>query len=219
MLLKLFNILLMLFLGSVLLAISKDNEPLDLPGPSLNRFTPEQDSAYKKAIRNRLPSSALFKIDLNRLSSGDFISDLPKTPMEQLQVMSFPEEYYMPDPREQAHFQDNINRSLAVPFINTKPSFGAKVPLAVIGQLLGIVEDLSPNLKYTLDYTADVEIVIFSMQAIVVATIFKGTQPPGNYKLTWNGRDDNGRKMPKGDYVAEIRIGKFSIIRKRIYLN
>ncbi len=218
MIIRLINISIVITILFFSLLRSQETDPLDLPGPSINRFTPEQDSAYKRAMRNKLPSSTLFSLDLNRLSYGTVTTSQPITSIEQLQVMDFPEEFYFPDPREVAQFQDNINRSLAVPFINTKPSFGAQIPLSVIGQLLGLVEDLSPNLKYNLDYVADVEVVIFSMQAVVIATIFKGTQIPGNYNLTWNGRDDSGKKMPKGDYVAEIRIGKFNVIRKRILL-
>ncbi len=218
MIIRLINISIIITLLAFSLTRSQETDPLDLPGPSINRFTPEQDSAYKKAMRNKLPASTLFALDLNRLSTSAAYTPQTITSIEQLQVMDFPEEFYLPDPREVAQFQDNINRSLYVPFINTKPSFGAQIPLSVIGQLLGLVEDLSPNLKYTIDYVADVEIVIFSMQAVVIATLFKGTQVPGSYNLTWNGRDDSGKKMQKGDYVAEIRIGKFNVIRKRILL-
>ncbi|MBR3090812.1 MAG: hypothetical protein IKH10_02320, partial [Bacteroidetes bacterium] len=85
--------------------------------------------------------------------------------------------------------------------------------------LLGIIEDTSPEIKYSLGMIADVEIVIYSVQAKVIATIFKGTQRPGSYKITWNQRDDKGKKMPYGDYIAEVRIGTDRFVRKRIVIN
>jgi len=83
-----------------------------------------------------------------------------------------------------------------------------KVALGDIAQFFGLAEDVSPVIKYNLDFATEVQIVIYSVNASVVATLFDGHQPAGNYSITWNGRDDKGRKLPSGDYVAEVRIGK-----------
>ncbi|MER3329064.1 MAG: FlgD immunoglobulin-like domain containing protein, partial [Candidatus Kapaibacterium sp.] len=64
----------------------------------------------------------------------------------------------------------------------------------------------------------EVEVVIYSIQAVVVATIFKGHLPPGSYQRTWTGRDENGRKLPPGDYIGEVRIKGENSYRKQIIL-
>jgi flagellar hook assembly protein FlgD len=87
-----------------------------------------------------------------------------------------------------------------------------------IGRFLGLTEDLSPTISYSLFETSHVEIVIYSVQANVIATIFSGRQVPGNYSYTWNGRNDRGMKMGSGDYVGEVRIGEKRYVRKRIYI-
>jgi flagellar hook assembly protein FlgD len=102
--------------------------------------------------------------------------------------------------------------------MNTYNPYGLKIPLGAIGKLLGLVQDVSPKMAFELDYNAEVEIVIYSVQASVVATIFKGSKKPGYHTYTWNGRNDQGKKMPPGDYIGEIRIGNRKYIRKRIVI-
>ncbi len=129
-----------------------------------------------------------------------------------------PEEAYIPGEVEKTLREINIMNSMYVPMVRTYSPYGAKIDFETIGKFLGIVEDVSPTIKYSLAITADVEIVIYSIQAIAVATLFKGVQSPGNYTISWNGRDENGRMMPPGDYIAEVRIGQEKYVRKRIVL-
>jgi flagellar hook assembly protein FlgD len=141
------------------------------------------------------------------------------TPGEQkLQVLDFPSEYYTPTGEQMTAQWDNIMRSQYVPFMQTIPSAGIQVPLSAITTFLGLTEDVSPVIKYEIDFSDEVEIVIYSIQARVVRTMFKGNQTPGTYKFTWNGLDDYGRKMLTGDYIGEVRIGKSRYVRKHIQI-
>lgn len=190
-----------------------------------NLYTPLQDSAYQAAMKYNVPFSIRFYNDLMR---SDEIWKLwtkqnDITPWNYLKHIfeSMPEDVFLPEGTEIVQRQINIQNALSVP--GAKP-FGPNVGITVndpwgkLGRLLGIVEDLSPEIKYNLSVTADVDIVIYSVQAIIVAKIFSGTQKPGEYKITWNGRDDQGKKMPSGDYVAEVRIGNDRFVRKRIVI-
>jgi flagellar hook assembly protein FlgD len=40
-----------------------------------------------------------------------------------------------------------------------------------------------------------------------VATVFNGSAKPGTYKVTWNGKDINGRNLPSGLYIYELDAG------------
>ena len=64
----------------------------------------------------------------------------------------------------------------------------------------------------------NVEVVVYSPQARVIAVLLKMHQPTGKYQITWNGRDEKGRRMPTGDYVAEVRLGDERFVRKRIQI-
>ncbi len=223
---RMINLLLasvLILIAAIALLFSQDNrrsEDLKAQASGVEEFTPEQDSAFARALRSNLPLSTRMAWDISlskfkwelrqKLSEG--------TPWQYAvkNMQSIPREAFIPDPREVVQFRTNIEMSQYVPFVRNTMPYGLHIPLSSIGQLLGITEDVSPSLKYTVDYSADVEVVIYSERAVVVATLFKGVQPPGTYNLTWNFRDDQGREMPSGDYIAEIRIGKQRYYRKYI---
>jgi len=134
-------------------------------------------------------------------------------------INNIPREFFIPTGNEVVQHEINRQMSMYIPGINNLSPYGAKISFADIGSMFGLTEDVSPVITYRLDYYVEVEVVIYSIRAVVIATLFEGKQPPGPYKITWNGRDDNGRKMPRGDYIGEVRIGKERLIRKRIVIN
>ncbi len=216
------TLLLVCFDKSSLFAYYTDTTDGALPGSSRKVYLPEQDSAFQKALDMQLPFSLRARLDLE-LSEPLWrylMSESSKNPwvsaLRSLEQM--PEEAFMPSDVERTLREINIMNSMYVPFVRTYSPYGAKIDFETIGKFLGIVEDVSPTIKYSLGITADVEIVIYSIQAIAVATLFKGVQSPGNYTITWNGRDDNGRLMPAGDYIAEVGIGQERYVRKRIVM-
>ncbi len=189
---------------------------------SEEKFSPTQDSAFKQAISQRIPtniivqnhlgySDRLYAIERN-LRAGKGLDDAIEN------IKNTPREFYTPTGNEIVQRQIAIDNAFYVPFVNTLPKVGFKIPVSAIAALLGMVEDVSPEISYTLDFTAKVEVVVYSIKAVVIATIFNGVQPPGSYKLTWNGRDEKGKKMESGDYIAEVRIGNERYVRKRIVI-
>lgn len=187
------------------------------PGGIPESYTKEQDSAYFRALRLRVTSSTRFHQDMKLASLG--ITQVSQTQDQWESVrrnMQVPDNYYLPSPQEIASYQYGIRQSLSVPHMNTMPVGGLSLSFGQIASLLGLVEDVSPTITYSLESYSEVEIVVYSMQAIVIATIYKGSQPAGNYSYTWNGRDDKGMELSPGDYVGEVRVGKYKYIRKRI---
>lgn len=185
-------------------------------------YSPEQDSAFKRALEYSLPVNALIR---NGLHLSEPIWEFEQRMMGDRQfsiaakhLNSLPKSYYLPTPVEMVQRQIMIENAFNVPFVKTYNPYGLQVNLNDIGLFLGVTEDVSPRISYTLEYTSEVEIVIYSVKAAVIATIFKGIQGPGKYNITWNGRDDLGKQMSSGDYVAEVRIGKEKFIRKRIVI-
>jgi len=185
-------------------------------------FSPEQDSAYFKALRIRLPletrlardlafSAELWQYEQN-WAKGDPLQIAFKN------LQDIPYELYKPSPIEIVQYQTNLINSQYIPGIRTLMLNSSLVTLGDVASFLGLTEDVSPVIRYNIENISDVEIVVYSIQAVVIASLFEGPQPPGSYKLTWNCRDDKGRKMPSGDYIAEVRIGKNKYVRKRIVI-
>ena len=185
-------------------------------------FTPAQDSAYNRAMRANVTTSARIWNDLHltQYTWFEYLKNIKKSDvaiaMESL--TSLPKEYYIPDPTEVVQREINIANSFYVPYVNTYNRNGMRISFGDIGNFLGITEDVSPSISYSLDKQSSVVVVVYSLRAVVIATIFDGIQPVGSYNFNWNGRDDNGKKMPPGDYIAEIRIANEKYIRKRILI-
>lgn len=202
--------------------IDSDTTEAVLPGGTKKVYTPEQDSAFQRALDLQIPFSLRARLDLElseplwRYMTKQYEKNPWVAALKSLE--NLPEGTFSPGDVEKTLREINIINSMYVPFVRTYSPYGAKLDFETIGRFLGLVEDVSPTIKYTLSVTAEVEIVIYSVQAIAVATIFKGVQSPGNYTITWNTKDDNGRQQPPGDYIAEIRIGQDKYVRKRIVL-
>ena len=193
-----------------------------IPGAIGAYTTSMQDSNYTRALRMKamIPLSARLSNDLREFSPLIPAKQNKITLEEQANnVLNLPSELYMPLKVDVANYQYGLMMSQNnVTGIRVMNPFGLKISLASIGQFFGLSEDVSPVIKYSLDYRTDVEVLIYSLNATAVATIFDGMQIPGKYTFTWNGRDDAGRRLSKGDYIAEVRIGKERYIRKRIVI-
>lgn len=90
------------------------------------------------------------------------------------------------------------------------------VPLGAIAVALGLAEDVSPRIKYTMIATDSVSVVIYSTSADTVRVIISGLQRPGVYDFNWDLKSDDGSKAPMGHYVAEVLVGRRLVVRKRI---
>ena len=193
----------------------------NLPGEYSTGFTPEQDSAYAQALRMNVPAGARLMM-LNRLLSGNwdtYRAAIEATPEVAAQnVLNLPAEVYQPSAREQALYNFHLEQSMRVPFMRTLDLGGARIPMSAIGAMLGLTEDISPTMRFTVEQQVPVEVVVYSTQAMVIATVFRGVKMPGAYTYTWNGRDEAGKPMPPGDYIGEVRIGNQRLLRKRIQI-
>ncbi|MFH1052520.1 MAG: FlgD immunoglobulin-like domain containing protein [bacterium] len=183
--------------------------------------SPIQDSSYQKAKKLKIPVSVRLQNDLKRFEGKrsiikDMESGLPwQIALENLNIRP---EILSPTSFEIVQRQEMINNAFYIPFMPNRINSGFSISPQELGVFLGILEDVSPVISFELDYTEEIEVVVYSIQAVVVATLFKGIRHPGKQTFVWNGRDDKGRPLPSGDYIGEVRIGNNRFIRKRIQL-
>lgn len=60
----------------------------------------------------------------------------------------------------------------------------------------------------------DVQVNIYNLLGQKVAVLLDKPLFPGNYEVTWNALDQNGRKVPTGIYFYELQAGEFRQIHK-----
>lgn len=186
-----------------------------------NIYKNYQDSIFQHLLLLNVTARTMFNFNLSLSDEAwsKIINNTNDLPFQQAMksLNAVPSIAFIPTGQERMMYQTNLENARYIPGI-TLPNYGLKVSFNDIGTFLGLVEDTSPEIQYYLDSPNTVEVVIYSIQAKVVATLFNGKQITGNYKLTWNFRDDLGRKMPSGDYIAEVRIGNSKFVRKRIVI-
>lgn len=54
-----------------------------------------------------------------------------------------------------------------------------------------------------------VTVRVFDMNGAVVRQLMQQQLPAGNYRVEWDGTHDNGIAAPAGNYLCEIRVGKY----------
>ncbi|TAL68113.1 MAG: hypothetical protein EPN82_12005 [Bacteroidetes bacterium] len=190
------------------------------PGYFERDYSAKQDSAYFRAMRLRLPTEVRLSTDLNNFADGwrlkqEIAKGLPWQ-IAVRNINNIPTSLFIPTGVEKMQYVTNLVMSQYVPGIRPLNPGQGLASVNDIATFLGFAEDVSATIKFTVEYADEIEITIYSIQAIAVSTIFKGNLMPGNYKYVWNGRDDKGKKMQSGDYIAEVRMGKYKFFRKRI---
>jgi len=114
-------------------------------------------------------------------------------------------------------FSENFNR---ISFVNTNMSSGNYIKPRRI-------EIQAPypnpfNNSITLDYKlfkdSNVEIVIFDIKGNLVKNLFSGEQISGFKSIKWNAINNKGKKVPAGEYLAQIKIGDYKQTKKMIFV-
>jgi len=194
----------------------------NLPGEVTTRYTTAQDSAYRQALKVALSGMVRFAHEVRSLSYT-METTSRAVPQESAweaiaRTMNVPASIYAPTPQEIVQNRINIANAQYVPGILLYPmgTGNMQVNLGDIAKMFGLVEDVSPRIRYTVDETTEIEIVVYSPQARIITSLFRGIQAPGQYEVVWNGQDDQGRQVYPGDFIAEVRIGAERIARKRI---
>jgi hypothetical protein len=178
-----------------------------------------QDTNYFRALRLKIPPSARFSLDAQRAMTNLEIvrKRAAETPWQiALQNMQVNRDFYTPDAREQVQRQVAIANAMQAPIVRPQQVLSFSPTFRQIGTFLGISEDVSPRLKYTVQEGGNIKVVVYNMSATRIATIFDKYHRPGTYEVTWNLKDDKGNEQNNGDYVMEVLAGDKTIARKRV---
>ena len=96
-------------------------------------------------------------------------------------------------------------------------SEGRSLPLAFsLDQVLPNPTGGRASIRYGLPRPAVVNLSVYSTAGTLVNTITNGTQSPGWYTVTWDGRDSRNRKVGAGIYLLRLEAGPFTSTRKLV---
>lgn len=70
------------------------------------------------------------------------------------------------------------------------------------------------TIRYQVAQTANVQIKIYNLMGQVVKTLVDKKQNPGNYKVVWQGDNDQGHSVSSGVYFLKMKAGGFNQTRK-----
>ncbi len=76
----------------------------------------------------------------------------------------------------------------------------------------------SATLVFSVARGGRVELAIYSVNGRQVRALVDGPREPGEYRTTWDGRDDGGNPMPSGVYFARLRTTDRFMTRSITYL-
>ena len=74
------------------------------------------------------------------------------------------------------------------------------------------------TISYSLPEQSSVKLTVFDIRGQEVTTRLNADKPPGNYKVQWNGLDQQGNPVSTGVYFCRLQAGDYSKTIKMVYL-
>ena len=74
------------------------------------------------------------------------------------------------------------------------------------------------TIRYDLPEDGNVSLVIHDVTGSVIRQLVKGRMEAGHHRLTWDGTNDQGRKVSAGIYLCSIENNGLNKIKKMIML-
>jgi hypothetical protein len=74
------------------------------------------------------------------------------------------------------------------------------------------------SVSYAVPYAAHIRITVHNVLGQLVAVLVDQVQPAGNYTVTWDASDSQGRSVASGVYFYRMQSEKFSATRKMVLL-
>jgi len=87
-----------------------------------------------------------------------------------------------------------------------------------LGQNIPNPFNASTSIRFKLPRSSRIAIEIYNILGQSVRRLIDEEKPPGQYEVTWDGLDDNGREAASGMYFYRINAGDYSESKKMILM-
>jgi hypothetical protein len=74
----------------------------------------------------------------------------------------------------------------------------------------------STVVSFDLPRTGNVRLEVYDVSGRLVRTLVSESQPAGTHAVSWDGRDDNGRRQAAGVYHYRLQAGAFAATRRLV---
>jgi len=78
---------------------------------------------------------------------------------------------------------------------------------------------MSTVIKYDLSKSSNVTLIIYNTKGQMVRTLINGYKSNGIHEVSWDGKDDNGKKLATGNYTCLLKTGSSKRYIKMNYIN
>ena len=68
--------------------------------------------------------------------------------------------------------------------------------------------------RYSVLTSQPVDLILYDVQGRRVRTLASGSHTCGEYSVSWDGSDDNGRRVPCGTYLLRLKGRTVGVTRK-----
>jgi hypothetical protein len=76
----------------------------------------------------------------------------------------------------------------------------------------------STNIAFRISETIAVKIKVYDILGKEIATLLEKELSPGNYTISWEARDGNGKLLPSGVYLIQLNAGNYTKVIKSLLM-
>jgi hypothetical protein len=73
-------------------------------------------------------------------------------------------------------------------------------------------------IQYSVKEAGHVELNLYDASGTFVTSLVSETKQPGEYTVSWDGRDAHGKRLPSGAYFYELKIGGHAAASKKMIM-
>jgi len=76
----------------------------------------------------------------------------------------------------------------------------------------------STNIQFAVPHQGNITLAVYNVLGQHVRTLAEGDYAPGQYTVTWDGKDESGRTVTSGMYFARLETGSIALVRKMLMM-
>jgi hypothetical protein len=76
----------------------------------------------------------------------------------------------------------------------------------------------STNLQFAVPKQGNITLAVYNVLGQRVRTLADGVYAPGQYTITWDGKDESGRTLASGIYFARLETGSIALVKKMLMM-